>query len=141
MRTKLTRILSLFLLLTLLSALLVPASARASSYFDITKVEATAQGGGRLNISITVRATNTMDAIGVTYLEIKEKRADGKFYTVRTYTKKEIPSLMKYHSIGLVTALQFQGTKGKVYQATATCYAENATGSSSVIRHSRTVTA
>ncbi len=136
-----TRTASLFLLLTLLSACLIPASARASDYFKITDISIAPQGGGQLKIVALVRATNQMDSVGVTSLEIKEKRADGKFYTVRTYTKKEVPSLMRYHAIAASTEIFFRGTKGKVYQATATCYAENATGSSSVIRHSLPVTA
>ena len=136
-----TRILTLCLLVVLSLSLAIPASARASNYFNSTGVSVTAVGNGKIQIITTVRATDIMTELGATSLVVKEKQPNGTFKTVHTYTKENLPSLVQRRQASARTELFYQGTPGKTYQVTAFFFAKNNSGSDTRVRTSSSVVA
>lgn len=123
------RSLALFLLLTLLFSITIPASARASEYFHRTYVKATDIGSGVIRILVDVGATETMQELGATQVIVYEKQSDGSYDPVKTYTRSEYPSLISYNRASHASYITHYGTPGKSYYALCAFYAKNSSGS------------
>ena len=120
--------LSLLLCLALLFTMAIPASARASDYFNNTYVSATAAGGGTLRIKVDVAASGTMKELGATEIIVHERQANGTYKPVRTFTRNQNANLIRKNCASNVISLTYKGTPGKYYYVTAHCYAKNASG-------------
>ena len=70
MKKKLKPIMSLVMMCLLFTAMVLPASARASAYFSSYEVTAKSEGNGKVKISIDVTATKTMSEVGASSVVI-----------------------------------------------------------------------
>ncbi len=122
---------SLILLLcfTLMVIMALPASARASEYFYRTYVEVTDVGNGTLRIKVDLGATETMQELGATKVIVHEKKSNGDYEPIYTYTREETPSLVTRNRVSYVTYVTYYGSPGKSYYVLCAFYAKNATGS------------
>lgn len=116
-------------IIILVFTLAIPASARASEYFNYTSVYADDLGNGTIRIQVHVLGTGTMQEIGATQVIVYEEQSDGSYDPVRTYTRSEYPSLISYNRASHVSYITHYGTPGKSYYALCALYAKNSTGS------------
>ena len=130
------RTLSLLLCVALMFVMIVPASARASEYFHRTYAEVTHIGNGVLRIKVDLAATGTMQELGATQVIVYEKKSNGSYEPVRTYTRETNPSLVTYNRASYVTYITHYGSTGKTYYALCAFYAKNASGSQILWRDS-----
>ena len=134
------RSLSVALCFILMCTMIIPASARASEYFHRTYVTATNIGGGTLSIMIDLAATGTMQEVGEKEVIVYEKKSNGNYESVYTFTREAYPSLISYNRLSHVSYVTYYGSPGKSYYISAAFYAKNANGSqtlwgsSSVVR-------
>lgn len=140
MKTAKHKFIPIFLCIVILVfCMVVPASARASAYFDYTSVYVENLGGGTLNIQIHVLSTGTMQEVGASQITIYEKQSNGNYSPVFTFTRENYPSLITRNRISYITAVTYYGDPGKSYYALAAFYAKNTSGSQTLWRTSNTV--
>ena len=138
------RIFSMFAVLILSVALLVPmacAAARASAYFAVTDAVAYAEENGKILIEADVCATGMMDEIGVKSITIYEKQSDGYYDSVKTYTRDNTSGMIRTNNYEHFKSLTYQGTVGTKYYATIAFYAKNSSGSETLYCDTNVVTA
>ena len=138
------RIFSMFAVLILSVALLVPmacAAARASAYFAVTDAVAYAEENGKILIEADVCATGMMDEIGVKSITIYEKQSDGYYDSVKTYTRDNTSGMIRTNNYDHFKSLTYQGTVGTKYYATIAFYAKNSSGSETLYCDTNVVTA
>lgn len=123
------RSLALLLCIVLTCCMVIPASARASEYFHRTYVKATNVGGGTLSIMVDLAATGTMQEVGATKVVVYEKKSNGNFEPVYTFTREAYPNLITYNRLSYITYVTYYGDPGKSYYVSAAFYAKNASGS------------
>lgn len=130
MKISKQKIISLSLCIVMLVFVLaIPASARASAYFNYTNVYVDDKGNGTIRIQVHVIGTGTMQEIGATQVIVYEEQSDGSYDPVRTYTKNECPSLISYNRASHISYITHYGTPGKSYYALCAFYAKNSSGS------------
>ena len=110
------------------------APMRASDYFSYYSAAATGEAKGDVAISISIRATKTMDSIGATKIVIQEKDGN-RWQEVYTKTGTIYNGLLDSDESSFRNSYTYSGTSGKTYRAIVTLYAKDAFGSDS-----RTVT-
>lgn len=123
------RALSIALCFIVMCTMIIPASARASEYFHRTYVTATNVGGGTLSIMVDLAATGTMQEVGAKEVIVYEKKSNGKYESVYTFTREQYPSLISYNRLSHVSYVTYYGSPGKSYYISAAFYAKNANGS------------
>lgn len=123
------RLISLPICILLVIVMAIPASARASAYFDYTNLAITNISNGSIKIKLHVLATGTMQEVGATEVVIYEKKSDGGFDPVYTFTKENYPSMVTYNRMSYITYLTYYGSTGKSYYVLAAFYAKNSSGS------------
>lgn len=130
MKKKLLSLLCAVILLFSLStvACATNVEARASAYFSATSVRAYAQSGGKVLFEIDVEATHTMQEVGARDVYVYEQQSDGSWDNVYTFTKEDHPYLIETNTGSAYVDAVYQGTVGKNYFATVTCYAKDSTG-------------
>lgn len=135
------RLLSLTLVIAMFFALAIPASARASDYIARAIVDVSSGGNGKIIILVDVMGKSKMQEIGATTITVHEKKQDGSYQPVYTYTKEKNPNLIgKNHNAYLID-ITYQGVAGKDYYILAQCYAKNANGSGITMAGSRAIRA
>lgn len=107
---------------------------RASDYFSYYSAAATSGTGGDVAISISIRATKTMNSIGATKIVIQEMNGN-RWQEAYTKTGTIYNGLLDGDASSFRGSYTYPGTSGKTYRAIVTLYAEDAFGSDS-----RTVT-
>lgn len=88
------RLLSLTLVIAMFFALAIPASARASDYIARAIVDVSSGGNGKIIILVDVMGKSKMQEIGATTITVHEKKQDGSYQPVYTYTKEKNPNLI-----------------------------------------------
>ena len=139
MSTITSRTLSFCLILSLLTCLIVPASAASSdpieitphdsAYFSQRRLSISPGGNGQLQISLFVAAKAIMSEVGATQIVVYEKQANGSYSAVRTYTRYNHSGMIQKNRATAQINIVYPGTPGKYYFVTAACYAKNASGS------------
>lgn len=121
--------LSLLLCIVLIFSMTIPASARASEYFHRTYVSATNAGNGVLRIKVDLAATGTMQELGATEVVVYEKKSNGSYDDVYTFTRELYPNLITKNRLSYVTYVTYYGSPGKSYYILCAFYAKNSSGS------------
>ncbi|MCI5691314.1 MAG: hypothetical protein MR286_10675 [Clostridiales bacterium] len=132
MKTSQRTILSLFFIVVLTFSLTVPASARASDYFVDKKLSASSAGNGTLKLTLDISATETMQELGASQIRVYEKQSNGISKVVYTFYRASYPKLIVKNKSSIVVDVTYRGIPGKIYYATANCYAKNSKGSNSM---------
>lgn len=156
------KLVSAFLIAALSCVMILPASAaalsdqelqemyeqqaydleRASSYFALRMVWASAGRNGEIEVGFEAGAPRVMNRLGATRIEIMRKSGDN-WIPVETY--KYTDSGMGYiygkNETAYTEAVYFQGTVGKQYCAYITLKAEDDDGSESHLMATEIVTA
>lgn len=143
MKRKIQRTVSLFLSLLLLIAIIPSgnaAEARASNYFALTEVWATATGSGKFIVEFDINATHTMTEVGATEIIIKERQSDGSYNNVKTFTSDNTSGLITNNSSAAYGKVSYSGKPGTKYYAIVTLYAKDSKGSESMDQGSNTIT-
>lgn len=144
MKQKKRRIISIVLSLLLLIAM-VPTGkaveARASNYFWVTEVWATATGSGKFIVEFDIGATHTMTELGATEIVIKEKQSDGSYKSVKTFTRYNTSGLIEKNSSCAYAEVSYSGKSGTKYYAIVTLYAKDSSGSETMYQSTNTITA
>ena len=135
------RLLSLTLVVAMFFALAIPASARSSDYIARAIVDVSSGGNGKIVILVDVMGKSKMQEIGATTITVHEKKQDGSYQPVYTYTKEKNPNLIGKNRIGYLIDITYQGVAGKDYYILAQCYAKNANGSGITVAGSRAIRA
>lgn len=121
--------LSIALCFIIICTMIIPASARASEYFHRTYVTATHVGGGTLSIMIDLAATGTMQEVGAKEVIVYEKKSNGSYDPVYTFTREAYPSLISHNRLSHVSYVTYYGNTGRTYYVSVAFYAKNANGS------------
>ena len=82
-----------------------------------------------------------MQEIGATTITVHEKKQDGSYQPVYTYTKEKNPNLIGKNRNAYLIDITYQGVAGKDYYILAQCYAKNANGSGITMAGSRAIRA
>lgn len=135
------RLLSLTLVAAMFFALAIPASARASDYIARAIVDVSSGGNGKIIILVDVMGKSKMQEIGATTITVHEKKQDGSYQPVYTYTKEKNPNLIGKNRNAYLIDITYQGVAGKDYYILAQCYAKNANGSGITVAGSRAIRA
>ena len=135
------RLLSLTLVIAMFFALAIPASARASDYIARAIVDVSSGGNGKIIILVYVMGKSKMQEIGATTITVHEKKQDGSYQPVYTYTKEKNPNLIGKNRNAYLIDITYQGVAGKDYYILAQCYAKNANGSGITMAGSRAIRA
>ncbi len=135
------RLLSLTLVAAMFFALAIPASARASDYIARAIVDVSSAGNGKIAIIVDVMGKSKMQEIGVTTITVHEKKQDGSYQPVYTFTKEKNPSMIGKNRSSYLVSVTYQGVAGKDYYILAQCYAKNANGSGITMAGSRAIRA
>lgn len=135
------RLLSLTLVIAMFFALAIPASARASDYIARAIVDVSSGGNGKIIILVDVMGKSKMQEIGATTITVHEKKQDGSYQPVYTYTKEKNPNLIGRNRNAYLIDITYQGVAGKDYYILAQCYAKNANGSGITMAGSRAIRA
>lgn len=135
------RLLSLTLVIAMFFALAIPASARASDYIARAIVDVSSGGNGKIIILVDVMGKSKMQEIGATTITVHEKKQDGSYQPVYTYTKEKNPNLIGKNRNAYLIDITYQGVAGKDYYILAQCYAKNANGSGITVAGSRAIRA
>lgn len=147
---KLRRILALVLVFTALFTTTSFAafsdddlvSPTASAYLQTYNAFITPKGNGDIAISFTVTGTRQMTDIGVT--DIYLYQYDGSSHSTAATFHNTDPSygyLMASNQITHSGTVEFDGTKGYVYQAYVFVKAANSSGYDTAVHHTLEVTA
>lgn len=134
------RLLTMAFSFALIAVMLVPmagAATRASYYFAVTEIEATATGGGKVVVEFDVTATHTMDELGATKIIIWKRQSNGTYTEAKTYSN----SIIETNTAGAYGRVTYYGTPGTKYYATVVCYAKDSNGSEKLYCDSNVVTA
>lgn len=99
----------------------------ASAYLDAYGVSLEARGNGKMGVSMTVDGVTTMDRIGVTCVDIDEKR-NGTWYDFDEIYSDEDSSFIITNSYDYLGSYTFYGTPGRQYRVTITAYARKSGG-------------
>lgn len=140
MRKKIFSLLCAFMMLLSLTTV-AGAAVQASDYFSYTRVEAYAQGSGRILIEVDVSATHVMTKVGASEVYIYEEQPSGAYEIVRTFTMQDNPSMVWSNSAGAAIDVYYDGIPAQGYYALVGCYAEDANGSETLYFATNTVTA
>lgn len=135
------RLLSLTLVIAMFFALAIPASARASDYIARAIVDVSSGGNGKIIILVDVMGKSKMQEIGATTITVHEKKQDGSYQPVYTYTKEKNPNLIGKNRNAYLIDITYQGVAGRDYYILAQCYAKNANGSGITMAGSRAIRA
>ena len=113
----------------LLAALLVLGSiaptagatqARASTYFKSPTISISAQGSGKVKVSFTIKANQTMDTLGASYITIWEKQSSGSYKQVKIFTRAD--GIMSSDTASASGSVTYSGTAGTKYYAVINFY-------------------
>ena len=129
------------LVIAMFFALAIPASARASDYIARAIVDVSSGGNGKIIILVDVMGKSKMQEIGATTITVHEKKQDGSYQPVYTYTKEKNPNLIGKNRNAYLIDITYQGVAGRDYYILAQCYAKNANGSGITMAGSRAIRA
>lgn len=130
MKATRQRLISLSLcVVILIFSMTIPASARASAYFDFTNAYVSDAGNGAVRIKVHVLATGTMQEVGATQVVVYEKQSNGSYTSVFTFTREKYPSLITKNRLSYITYVTYPGDTGKSYYVSVAFYAKNLSGS------------
>lgn len=104
---------------------LVPYS---SEYLDAYYVALTAEGNGKMLISMAVDGVGIQDKIGVLYIDIEEKR-NGTWNYFDTLYSADHDDFFAYNARQYMGSATFYGTPGLSYRVTIHVYARKGSGS------------
>ena len=143
MKKRLLSLLFALLMLVSLSTAVYASngSARASAYFGATDVRAYAKSGGRILFEVDINATHTMQEVGASEIYVYEQQDDGSWDNVYTFNMDDHPYLIETNSIGACVDATYQGTVGKNYFASVSCYAKDSSGTEKIMFDTSVVTA
>lgn len=139
MKKKLTKIVSIILLFSMMLGMLSTANAavQASHFFSATEVLAVATGSGKVTVEVEIMAAHTMDKVGTLSIQIWERQSDGTYQKVATYSG----GMLATNTMHSYATRTYHGTAGTKYYAVAKLYAKDSTGSETMYQYSNTVTA
>ena len=141
MKKRLLSLLFAMLLLVSLSTVTYAVDARASAYFGATSVRAYAKSGGKILFEVDIDATHTMQEVGASEIYVYEQQDDGSWDNVYTFNMVDHPYLIETNSIGACVDATYQGTVGKNYFASVSCYAKDSSGTEKIMFDTSVVTA
>lgn len=142
MKKHFFRMLSVALCFALIAAIALPACARASDYFSAYTITASAKGSGIVRFGNLVNGTKTMQEIGFTKIAVYEYQTSSSSYVnVYNYTTSNTTSMTVINDDSHARYVDYKGTPGKIYYATVTLYAKDASGSEKLSVNTNIVTA
>lgn len=101
---------------------------RSSDFFSAYSASVTARSGGKIYVTVSIKARSRMDVIGVNSVTIYESKDGSSFYPAATYRAADYPEMLGSGVIYSGTVVAHDGTAGYYYQAKVVAYAENDTG-------------
>ena len=127
------RFLCALLAVCMLSAFTCASAAeRASYYLDSYTAGLTAQGNGKIAVTVDVSATGRMTEIGATEIHIYESTTKtGAYEWVESYYAEDCPDMLESGTYYYDTPVIYEGTVGRYYKAIVTFYAGNSSGGDS----------
>lgn len=133
----------LVVVLALCLGIATTASARSSLYLSMYRAWLSTPGNGEIRIVVDVQATDDMDEVGASTIQLWESKDDGENWTcVRTYVKSLHPEMIATNTYYYCdVAATYAGTPGYQYYAIVAIYAGNSTGSDTRYYQTPTVTA
>ena len=141
MKKRFLSLLFALLLLFSLSTAAYAVDARASDYFGYTSVRAYAKSGGKILFEVDINATHTMQEVGASEIYVYEQQDDGSWDNVYTFTMDDHPYLIETNTAGAFVDATYQGTVGKNYFASVSCYAKDSSGTERIMFDTYVVTA
>lgn len=106
------------------------AAAQASDYLDSYTAGLTAQGSGRVAVTVDVVGTGRMTEIGATEIHIYESSTKtGAYEWAASYYSDDYPEMLDSGAYYYDTPIIHQGTAGRYYIASVYFYAANSSGS------------
>ena len=141
MKRRLLSLLCAVILLVSLSTAAYASNARASAYFGATSVRAYAKSGGKILFEVDINATHTMQEVGASEIYVYEQQDDGSWNNVYTFTMDDHPYLIETNTAGAFVDATYQGTVGKNYFASVSCYAKDSSGTEKIMFDTYVVTA
>lgn len=135
---RFVKLISLVLVLATVLALPVWAQAaepRASDYFASSNVYLYKTSSNQFQVCFSVTATGGMDELGVSTIKVQRSVDGENWYTMRTYTKEDYPSLIKTNTSSYATYVTYTATTGYYYRAKITLYATNDEGTGYLNRY------
>ena len=122
-----------FMMVLCVGTVIFPTSARSSWYLNSYRAWLNADSGGKMSVTVDVQATDYMDTIGATRIEILESKNNGTSWTsYRVFLSVVFPEMLESNDfLYFDTPVSFTGTPGYKYCAIVTVYARDSTGSDS----------
>lgn len=102
--------------------------SRSSEFFSAYSANVTGKSGGKICVTVSVKARSEMDVLGVNSVTIYESKDNSSFYPVATYRAADYPEMLGSGVLFSKTVVTYSGTIGYYYQAKVAVYAENDTG-------------
>lgn len=102
--------------------------SRSSDFFSAYSANVTGKSGGKICVTVSVKANTWMDVLGVNSVTIYESKDNSSFYPVATYRAADYPEMLGSGVLFSKTVVTYSGTVGYYYQAKVAVYAENDTG-------------
>ena len=134
MKQTVKKLSAIFLVMVLcIGTFILPASARSSWNLDSYRPWLNVDSGGKMRVTVDVQATDYMDTIGTTRIEILESKNNGTSWTsYRVFLPVVFPEMLESNDfLYFDTPVSFTGTPGYKYCAIVTVYAGDSTGSDS----------
>ena len=134
MRCTMKRITSLFVILALCTGIMIlPSSARSSYYLNEYRAWLNAEENGKISVTVDVVATDYMDEVGASRIEIFESKNGGQTWTSESvFLASLFPEMYDTNDFAYYdTPVSYQGVPGYMYCALVTIYAGDETGSDS----------
>lgn len=103
------------------------AATMADPYISSMSGTITSEGNGKIKITFSVRAKNTMSTLGVDSIEIY--KSDGSY--VNTLYSSSYPNMLTTNARSYSSNVSYNGISGQNYYAIITFYASTGGGSSS----------
>ena len=103
-------------------------ASRSSDFFAAYSANVTGKSGGKICVTVSVKAKTRMDVLGVNSVTIYESEDGSTFAPVATYRAADYPEMLGSGSLFSKTVVTYSGTVGYYYQAKVVIYAENDTG-------------
>ena len=131
---RIKRLLCAVLTLCMLAGMMTTfaaASERSSAYLSSYRAFLTADGNGKISVTVDVRGTNYMTDIGAETIYIFESTDNVDFTMVATYEAEDYPDMMGSGSLYYETPIVHRGTAGRYYFAVVDVYAARNGGSDS----------
>lgn len=135
MKTSVTRILSMVMVVAMISCLSCVMTfaqpsglLRSSNYLDAYSADVSAASGGRIIVGVSVDALGYMTQVGASSITVYKSSDQINWYPVKTYSYTDYPSMMTSGYYYFADAVTYYGTPGYYYMAIVTCYAGNANG-------------